>query len=67
MNDQPIQRERESNEAFQKRCQEWEQKKIDLAQRAEAIIAKQRHGSTGTVDLYFDGKYTFFGNLAKNG
>lgn len=67
MNEQPIQRERESNEAFQKRCQEWEQKKIDLAQRAEAIIAKQRHGSTGTVDLYFDGKYTFFGNLAKNG
>ncbi len=67
MNEQPIQKERESSEAFQKRCQEWEQKKVDLAKRAEAIIAKQRHGSTGTVNLYFDGQYTFFGNLAKEG
>ena len=64
-NEQPIQKERESNEAFQKRCQEWEQKKIDLEKQAEAIVAKQRHGSTGTARLYFDGKYTFFGNLAK--
>ena len=66
-NEQPIQKERESNEAFQKRCQEWEQKKIDLEKQAEAIVAKQRHGSTGTARLYFDGKYTFFGNLAKEG
>ena len=65
-NEQPIQKERESSEAFQKRCQEWEQKKVDLAKKAEAIIAKQRHGSTGTVNLYFDGQYTFFGNLAKD-
>ena len=66
-NEQPVQKERETNEAFQKRCQEWEQKKIDLEKQAEAIVAKQRHGSTGTARLYFDGKYTFFGNLAKEG
>lgn len=65
MNEQPIQKERESSEAFQKRCQEWEQKKIDLAKRAEVIVAKHRQGSPGIVNLYFDGQYTFFGNLAK--
>ena len=65
MNEQPIQKERETTEAFQKRCQEWEQKKIDLEKQAEAIVAKQRHGSTGTAKLYFEGKYTYFGNLAK--
>ncbi|MBO5996907.1 MAG: replicative DNA helicase [Alphaproteobacteria bacterium] len=64
-NDKPVQREKESGESFQKRCQEWEQKKIDLAKRAEVNVAKNRHGDTRTINLYFDGKYTFFGNLAK--
>ena len=62
-NDQPQQREKESKEAFQNRIKEWEQKKLDLAKRGEAIISKQRHGPTGTVDLYYDGAYTYFGNL----
>lgn len=31
---------------------------------AECIIAKNRHGSTGTVPLTFDGQYTRFGNAA---
>jgi len=62
-NEQPQQREKESKEAFQNRCQEWEQKKIDLAKKAEAIISKQRHGPTGTVNLFYDGAFTYFGNL----
>jgi replicative DNA helicase len=32
--------------------------------RAEVIIAKQRHGPTGTVELQFDAEITRFGNLA---
>jgi replicative DNA helicase len=31
--------------------------------RAEIIIAKQRHGPTGTIKLFFDGRLTKFGNL----
>ena len=31
-----------------------------LAARAEVIIAKNRHGATGTVDLGFDAPYTLF-------
>jgi len=33
--------------------------------RAEVIIAKQRHGPTGTVDVAFEGEFTRFSNLAR--
>lgn len=32
---------------------------------AEVIIGKNRHGSTGTVQLFWNGEFTQFGNLAK--
>ncbi len=32
---------------------------------AEVIVAKNRHGSTGSIDLAFLGQYTKFGNLEK--
>ena len=32
---------------------------------AEVIIAKQRHGPVGTVQLFFDGEVTKFDNLAR--
>jgi replicative DNA helicase len=35
--------------------------------RAEVIIAKQRHGPTGTVQLQFEGQFTRFSNLADDG
>ena len=35
----------------------------EMKNRAELIIAKQRHGPTGKVDLYFDGMYTRFADL----
>jgi len=34
---------------------------------AEIIIAKQRNGETGTVELSFQGQFVRFGNLAKDG
>ena len=34
-----------------------------MKNHAELIIAKQRHGPTGKVDLYFDGTYTRFADL----
>ncbi len=34
--------------------------------RAEIIIGKQRHGPIGTVELSFDGRFTRFGNLARD-
>ncbi|MGD9739022.1 MAG: replicative DNA helicase [Bauldia sp.] len=35
--------------------------------RAEVIIAKQRHGPTGSVDLHFEADVTRFSNLARPG
>src|ERR1700682_1690635 len=34
--------------------------------RAEVIIAKQRHGPTGTVDLQFEGQFTRFSDLVQD-
>lgn len=32
---------------------------------SQCIVAKNRHGAQGTVDLYWDGRYTRFSNLNK--
>lgn len=66
-NEMPVQKPKEAQDAFSKRILEWEQKKIDLAKRAEAIISKQRHGPTGTIHLFYDGQFTEFGNLVQEG
>jgi replicative DNA helicase len=34
--------------------------------KAEVIIAKQRHGPTGTVDLQFEGQFTRFSDLTQD-
>jgi replicative DNA helicase len=42
---------------------EWQARMNQIANQAEIIIAKQRHGPVGTVRLYFEGSLTRFGNL----
>ncbi|MEP3278681.1 MAG: replicative DNA helicase [Stappiaceae bacterium] len=44
---------------------EWEEKFRRVQNRAEVIIAKQRHGPTGSVDLAFHGEFTRFSDLAE--
>jgi len=44
---------------------EWEDKMAKAKNIAQVIIAKQRHGSVGTVDLRFDGQFTRFEDLDK--
>jgi replicative DNA helicase len=44
--------------------QEAMNKKYGLA---ELIVAKQRHGSTGTVDLHFEARFTRFSDRAAEG
>jgi replicative DNA helicase len=34
--------------------------------KAEVIIAKQRHGPTGMVELSFEGQFTRFSDLAQD-
>jgi len=44
---------------------EWQEGMDKVKNQAELIVAKQRHGPTGKVDLYFDHLRTKFGNLEK--
>jgi replicative DNA helicase len=55
-------RPEESNvEQFEK----WKRDMNELNTKAELIIAKQRNGPIGSVNLFFDAAFTRFGNLDK--
>ncbi len=49
----------DEREKFEK----WKQRMSELRNRSELIIAKQRNGPIGSVNLYFDPEFTRFGNL----
>ena len=44
----------------------WEAKHEAARGKAEVIIAKQRHGPTGTANLHFQGEFTRFSDLAED-
>ena len=44
----------------------WQEEQEKLANRAEVIIAKQRHGPIGPVHLHFDGSVTRFSDLVES-
>lgn len=43
----------------------WQQVMEQVHGKAEVIIGKQRHGPIGSVELSFEGRFTRFGNLAR--
>ncbi len=43
----------------------WMRQLDEVRNQAEVIIGKQRHGPIGKVKLFFDSRYTRFGNLAR--
>jgi replicative DNA helicase len=44
----------------------WRDNMERLKGKAEVILAKQRHGPTGTANLHFEGQYTRFSDLAED-
>ncbi len=46
---------------------EWQQKMERVQNKAEVIIAKNRHGSTGSIELFFNGACARFTDLDKGG
>ena len=44
----------------------WQAEMDQAFGQAEVIIAKQRHGPTGTVRLHFEGQFTRFSDLAQD-
>jgi replicative DNA helicase len=59
----PKQMAFESEDKFQASLDKWQQDMEGVHNKAELIIAKQRHGPTGTIPLFFEAEFTRFGDL----
>jgi replicative DNA helicase len=53
----------DSDERFQDAMTRWQNKMEEVHNKADLIIAKQRHGPTGTIALFFEAEFTRFGDL----
>ena len=60
---QPKELTYENSEKFSGALEKWQKDMEDAHNKAELIIAKQRHGPTGTIKLFFEGEFTRFGDL----
>ena len=56
----PTPEEAVSNPEKAAKYSDWKQRFDDVAGKAEIVVAKQRHGSTGIVRVRFDGRITKF-------
>ena len=60
---EPIQGVDETQDKFLSRAERWKERMNEVKNTASVIIAKQRHGPVGTIDLYFEGSLTKFADL----
>jgi replicative DNA helicase len=56
----------DSDDKFQTALDKWQQDMEQVHNKAELFIAKQRHGPTGKIDLFFEGEFTRFADLDSN-
>ena len=63
--EEPARRPAESEEKFQERLQQHFERLQERANVAEAVIAKQRHGPIGIVEMHFDPQYIRFSDLSR--
>jgi replicative DNA helicase len=53
----------ENDQKFHDAHQKWQTDMSNVYNKAELILAKQRHGPTGKIDLFFEGEFTRFADL----
>jgi len=63
---EPIRRDEESQDKFNDRYADWQQRSSAAFNIAEVIIPKQRMGPVGTVTLHYDGAVSTFSDLQRN-
>ena len=62
---EPIKKPEEQNDRYNERHQRWRELCESRYNIAEIIIAKQRHGPTGTIKTHFDPNFTKFSDLTR--
>ncbi len=60
---EPIRRSEEDDIKYHERVSRWQQLTNENYNKAEIIIAKQRHGPIGSIKMHFDANYTKFSDL----
>jgi len=60
---EPIKKPEESEDKYNERHQRWRELCENCYNKAEIIIAKQRHGPIGTIKAHFDPNFTRFSDL----
>jgi replicative DNA helicase len=48
---------------YQEAMEKWKADMGSVYNKAELILAKQRHGPTGKIELFFEGEFTRFADL----
>lgn len=64
--EKPSQRANEKDSDFRARTEKYVERVEEQRAKAEVIVAKQRHGPIGTEELYFEGQFTRFSDLAED-
>ena len=59
----PKQMAFESEDKYHDALEKWQRDMDQVYNKAELFIAKQRHGPTGKVDLFFEAEFTRFADL----
>lgn len=60
---EPVRKMEESEDSFNMRHDEWLARMQTSENKAEVIVAKQRHGPTGSVQVHFEKRFTHFTDL----
>ncbi len=60
---EPKQTDHDNLEKFEAAHSAWRDRMEKAYNRADLIVAKQRHGPTGTIPLFFEAEFTRFGDL----
>ncbi len=63
---EPERKMEESEDNFNLRHDDWMRKLQSSENKAEVVVAKQRHGPTGSVQVHFEKRFTHFTDLTEN-